>query len=521
MISNFRRIRTIAAASAMTVALAFAAPVTAFTALAATGTVTGSSINVRSEASTNGSIVGTVNTGDTVTVGETTTDTDGATWYQVTLSNGTTGYVRGDYITVSDDSGDGTATDDGSGTDVSADASSDTSADGSSDASSDAASDASTDSSDPAVTAATSAAEQDTGGYSIVLAPDGDTGEQTYYLYDNNNSVRMKISDIQKLPDEVTAAQQEAASVRTRYRVILIALSAVAAALLIGCIVLGLRLRDALANGRRERDLTMERRDQRRNNRNADSVEALRHGRGSSAPSRTGRGRDDAYASGARRYGRDEDAAGARRYGRDENAAGAGRRYGRDEDDPDGDIRGTRTSTTSPVYSERRPAGREDAYGRRSAQGGARESSLPARQSSARRGEEDDEDVRADRAVRGGTRATRAARSEDARSAGSGRDGDVRYSRTADSREGGAVRDAGAREGRQDAGRSAQGAPARNVRSAADAGDRRAARPAAGGQSRGQSASGNGASSGRGAAKNYPDDDFDYDFLQLDDGDNQ
>lgn len=517
MISNFRRIRTMAAASAMAVALTFAAPVTAFTALAATGTVTGSSINVRSEASTNGSIVGTVNTGDTVTVGETTTDSDGATWYQVTLSNGTTGYVRGDYITVSDDSGDGTSTDDGSGTDVSADASSDVSAD----ASSDASSDASTESSDPAVTAATTAAEQDTGGYSIVLAPDGDTGEQTYYLYDNNNSVRMKISDIQKLPDEVTAAQQEAASVRTRYRVILIALAAVAAALLIGCIVLGLKLRDALANGRRERDLTMERRDQRRNNRNADSVEALRHGRGSAAPSRTGRGRDDAYASGARRYGRDEDAAGARRYGRDD-AAGA-RRYGRDEDDRDGDIRGTRTSTTSPVYSERRPAGREDAYGRRSAQGGARESSLPARQSSVRGGDGDDQDVRADRPVRSGTRATRAARSEDVRSAGAGRDEDARYSRTDD------ARDAGVREGRQDAGRSAQSAPARSTRSAAGAGERRAARPAAGGQSRPQSASGNGASnratngaaSGRGAAKNYSDDDFDYDFLQLDDGDDQ
>ena len=74
------------------------------------------------------------------------------------------------------------------------------------------------------------------------------------------------------------------------------------------CIVLVLKLKDALANGRRERDLTMERRDQRRNNSRADSVESLRaRERGNGTAPRGGRGREDAYASGARRLDRGED----------------------------------------------------------------------------------------------------------------------------------------------------------------------------------------------------------------------
>ena len=103
MKSKLNRIRTIAAAAALSAAVSFATPAFGLVSLAATGTVTGSDINVRSEASSSSSQVGTVTTGDTVTVGETATDDSGATWYQVTLSNGTTGYVRGDFLTVSED----------------------------------------------------------------------------------------------------------------------------------------------------------------------------------------------------------------------------------------------------------------------------------------------------------------------------------------------------------------------------------------------------------------------------------
>ena len=253
MKSKLNRIRTIAAAAALSAAVSFATPAFGLVSLAATGTVTGSDINVRSEASSSSSQVGTVTTGDTVTVGETATDDSGATWYQVTLSNGTTGYVRGDFLTVSED---------------------ETSSEEASTEETEASTEATTEATDEAAANAAQAAEQDTGGYQVVLAPD-ENGEDTYYLYDNNAGQRMKISDIGKLQDDVTAANKEAASVKAKYR---------------------------------ERDLTMERRDQRRNNSRADSVESLRaRDRGNGPASRGGRGRDDAYASGARRLDRGED----------------------------------------------------------------------------------------------------------------------------------------------------------------------------------------------------------------------
>lgn len=483
MVSKFSRLRVAAAASAMAVALTFAAPAAAFTSLAATGTITGSSINVRGEASTTGSIVGTLNTGDTVTVGESTTDDAGATWYQVTLSNGTTGYVRGDYITVSDDGSDASGTTDGSAGDSASDGSGDASSDASSDSQTDSSEAASTETSDPAVSDATAAAEQDTGGYSIVLAPDGDSGEKTYYLYDNNNSVRMKISDIQKLPDEVTAAQQEAQNVRTRYRIYLIVLAAACAALLIGCIVLGMRLRDALANGRRERDLTMERRDQRRNNRNADSVESLRHGRPASAPSRTGRGRDDAYASGASRYGRDYD---------------------------DRDIRSTRTSTTSSVHSARRPAADDDYAGRTPAAGG-RESSRPVRGGEARPSRETD------------ARPERSYRESDVRTARASRDESVRTSRPA-ADDGRPARTSGAEDDRDVRSSRPSDVQRRGARPSDDQGYR-ANRSGDRNPARGADASGGTARSavpaGRRTAGTDSDEDFDYDFLQMDDDNDQ
>ncbi len=281
--SQFNRIRKAAAAAAMAAAVTFAAPMAALPAFAATGTVTGSDINVRSEAGSDSSQVGTVTTGDVVTVGETATDSSGATWYQVTLENGTVGYVRGDFLTV-DESADEESTD--AATDESAETT-----------------DASTEaqSTDAAAADAAAAAEQDTGGYQIVLAPDAD-GADTYYLYDNNEGKRMKISDIQKLEDDVTTAQTAASSAKRSMIIVAFALGAVAMILLIAVIVLIIKLKDALENGRKERDLTMERRDQRRVDHRADSVESLRRPRGEQA---SRRGRDDAYASNARRVSRD------------------------------------------------------------------------------------------------------------------------------------------------------------------------------------------------------------------------
>lgn len=394
--SRFNRIRGMAAAAALAAVVAAAVPTAMLPVLAATGTVTGTDINVRSSASSDSSKVGTVTSGDTLEVGETETDASGATWYQVTLSDGTTGYVRGDFLTVDDTE---TETTDEEGTDA-ADAADTTDAE---------ASDAEGET-DEAAAEAAAAAEEDTGGYQIVLAPD-ENGANTYYLYDNNEGKRMKISDIQQLEDDVTTANAKASAANRKFTVVLIAAIVAVIVLVIAVIILAIRLKDALENGRRERDLTMERRDQRRSDHRVDSVESLRRPRTQNA---RGRSREDAYASNAvRRVERDP-----------RDARGTGER------------------------SERR----------------------------------------ASRPAEGGAYTTRQ------RSAAPARDAEGRTaSRTAS-----AARPAASQNARP----AADAAADRPARSTADSAERRsAAKPAA-----------------RPAAKNFAEDDFDYDFLKLDDG---
>ncbi len=397
--SRFNRIRGMAAAAALAAVVATAVPTAMLPVLAATGTVTGTDINVRSSASSDSSKVGTVTSGDTLEVGETETDASGATWYQVTLSDGTTGYVRGDFLTVDDTE---TETTDEEGADA-ADA-----ADTTTDAE---ASDTEGDGTDEAAAEAAAAAEEDTGGYQIVLAPD-ENGANTYYLYDNNEGKRMKISDIQQLEDDVATANAKASAANRKFTVVLIAAIVAVIVLVIAVIILAIRLKDALENGRRERDLTMERRDQRRSDHRVDSVESLRRPRTQNA---RGRSREDAYASNTvRRVERDP-----------RDARGTGER------------------------SERR----------------------------------------APRPAEGGAYTTRQ------RSAAPARDSEGRTaSRTAS-----AARPAASQNARP----AADAAADRPARSTADSAERRsaAAKPAA-----------------RPAAKNFAEDDFDYDFLKLDDG---
>lgn len=359
--SRFNRMRGMAAAAAMAAAVAFASPAAMVSVLAATGTVTGSDINVRSEASSDSSKVGTVTTGDTVEVGETATDSTGATWYQVTLSNGTTGYVRGDFLTV--DETEDTSSEETDGTDAVDDASADESSE---------------DGTDAAAAEAAAAAEQDTGGYQIVLAPD-ENGTDTYYLYNNNEGKRMKISDIQKLEDDVTNANANANAANKKFTIVLIA--AIAAVVVLGAavVILAIRLKDALENGRRERDLTMERRDQRRSDHRADSVESLRRPRSQSGK---GRSREDAYASNTvRRVERDP---------RDARPVG-GERVQRPASRPaEGGAYTTRTRSSAPARDaegravSRTPAARSAAPNARPA-GGAGERPVRAAESQERR----------------------------------------------------------------------------------------------------------------------------------------
>ncbi|MBO4900963.1 MAG: SH3 domain-containing protein, partial [Lachnospiraceae bacterium] len=65
-----------------------------------TGQVTVDNAKVRSDASTDSSTVSTLANGTTVTVTDEKSDSAGNVWYHVSLSDGTTGYVRSDLMTV-------------------------------------------------------------------------------------------------------------------------------------------------------------------------------------------------------------------------------------------------------------------------------------------------------------------------------------------------------------------------------------------------------------------------------------
>lgn len=138
----------------LTVGLAFA-PVTTF---AAQGTAT-SDCNVRAEASSTSNAVGSVKSGTTFDVGDSTTNDAGETWYAVTLSSGTTGYIRSDLMS--------TGTADTTTTDTTADTTTtDTTTDATADATENAAE------GDSAATAAGAEAVEAIGdGYAVTMTP--------------------------------------------------------------------------------------------------------------------------------------------------------------------------------------------------------------------------------------------------------------------------------------------------------------------------------------------------------------
>ena len=77
-------------------ALVFSFPIRA---LADTpGTITGDTVNVRSEANTTSTIITALKANDTVTILEETKAADGATWYKIKTSAGATGFVRSDFV---------------------------------------------------------------------------------------------------------------------------------------------------------------------------------------------------------------------------------------------------------------------------------------------------------------------------------------------------------------------------------------------------------------------------------------
>ncbi len=266
--------KVLAATAVLSAALGFMSPAAVLSPLAATGSVNGTDVNVRGEASTTSSVVGTVSSGETFQVGDSTTDSDGNTWYQVTLGSGATGYIRSDLMTVNQDDA-GTAT---------------SSQDDAQQQDGESANAGSTEAAETPSQDSSAAATSDTGGYQIVLAPD-DTGEKTYYLYNNNANERMKISDIESLKDRVTTAEAAAKAASTKWKAFVIAFAVLALAAIGGCVVLFLKLRDALNNSARERNLARERSMARKRGADADDLSAVGRER------RPVRDRNDAYPS--------------------------------------------------------------------------------------------------------------------------------------------------------------------------------------------------------------------------------
>ncbi len=101
MINNKMGKVAICAASVLTAGMFFISQ--PFSALAATGTVTSSNVKVRAEASTGSAQVSSLDSGDKVDIIDETTDSQGYVWYRIYVNGTEYGYVRSDLVSKSGD----------------------------------------------------------------------------------------------------------------------------------------------------------------------------------------------------------------------------------------------------------------------------------------------------------------------------------------------------------------------------------------------------------------------------------
>lgn len=86
-------------------ALAFITAVfymTTFTSLAAEGTVTAETVNIRKETSTDSEVVGSTVKGKKIDILDAVKDSSGTVWYKVAISGGGYGYIRSDCVSTTD-----------------------------------------------------------------------------------------------------------------------------------------------------------------------------------------------------------------------------------------------------------------------------------------------------------------------------------------------------------------------------------------------------------------------------------
>ncbi len=75
---------------------------TAFTSLAAEGTVTAETVNIRKETSTDSEVVGSTVKGKKIDILEAVKDSSGTVWYKVAISGGGYGYIRSDCVSTTE-----------------------------------------------------------------------------------------------------------------------------------------------------------------------------------------------------------------------------------------------------------------------------------------------------------------------------------------------------------------------------------------------------------------------------------
>ncbi|MBO5998233.1 MAG: SH3 domain-containing protein [Lachnospiraceae bacterium] len=243
-----------------------------FASFAATATVNGNDVRVRSTPSTDSSVRGVVNSGQTFEVGDPESGADGRQWYKVTLSDGSTGYIREDLLTITQDEQPQEVTETPPETvpdmETTPVAAPDTQ-----------------EGTDGAAVPTTSSER-----YRIVNVPD-DTGSEVWYVYDYTDGIRIKIEDLKQFDTYKESAESNSAKA-SRFRILMILFAILLVAAIVVATLLALRLRDVTSS---DVDLAEARRKERKRNRNADDVSRLS---GSSRNQTASRNRESAYPSG-------------------------------------------------------------------------------------------------------------------------------------------------------------------------------------------------------------------------------
>jgi len=173
-------------------------------------------VNIRSGAGTGYSKVGSLDAGTEVILVAEATDSSGKQWYQLKCeAQNMEGYIRSDLVTIT---GDAEVADDASEGDVT-----------------------DADIEDVEATeepeAETPEPEVTNNDYEIVYTAD-DEGTEQYYLYDHVNNTRQKVTDLLSAVDTLNTNYQEAASSLSTFKILTIALGALALIFLVIIVVL-------------------------------------------------------------------------------------------------------------------------------------------------------------------------------------------------------------------------------------------------------------------------------------------